>query len=111
VESHGFKSVKDARKEFVVQIERELGELKNVIQALGVGEEEEKVEEKVEETMGEEQVEKAVVEEVHMEYFPSVAPVEVPGAPGASALEGEHGKSSHPQAELVLGTDANTNIQ
>jgi len=37
-----------------------------VIQALGVGEEEEKGEEKGEEKMGEEQVEKAVVEDVHM---------------------------------------------
>ena len=64
VESHGFKAVRDARKELVVQIERELGELeKQVFQALGVGEGEVKVEEK----MDEEQVEKAVVMDVHME--------------------------------------------
>jgi len=59
-------------------------------------------EENVEETIGEEQVEKAVVEDVHMEDRPSVAYTEVPEAPGASALEGEHVESSHPQAELVL---------
>jgi len=76
VESHGFKSVRDARKELVVKIERELGELeKKVIQALGVGEE------KGEETKGEERVEKAVVEDVHMGGRPSVAPAEVSKAP------------------------------
>jgi hypothetical protein len=75
VESHGFKAVRDARKELVVQIERESGELEmKVVQALAVGKEEGNVEEKVEETMGGEQVEKAVVEVVHMEYRPSVAP-------------------------------------
>ena len=62
VESHGYKAVGDA-KELVVQIERELGELEKVFQALGVGEDEEKVEEK----MDEEQVETAVVEEILME--------------------------------------------
>ena len=68
VESHGFKAVRDARKELVVQIERELGELeKKVIQALEVGEEEGKVYEKVEEAMGEGQVGEAVVGDVHME--------------------------------------------
>ena len=37
VESYGFKAVRDARKELVVQIERELWELeKKVTQALGV---------------------------------------------------------------------------
>jgi hypothetical protein len=61
VESHGFKAVRDARKELVVQVEGELRELeKEAVQALRVGEEEEKVEEKVEETMGEEQVEKVL---------------------------------------------------
>ena len=68
VESHGFKVVRDARKELVVQIERELGELeKKVIKALEVGEEEGKVDEKVEEAMDEGQVGKAVVGDVHME--------------------------------------------
>ncbi len=48
VESYGFKDIRGARKELVVQIERQLAEVeKKVIQALGVGEEEEKVEEKV----------------------------------------------------------------
>jgi len=76
VESHGFKSVRDARKELVVQIEKELGELeKKVTQALGVGEG------KGEETKGEEQVERAVLEDVHMGGRPSVAPAEVSEAP------------------------------
>jgi len=67
VESHGFKAVGDAKKELVAQIEREFWELEQkVIQALGVGEEEVKVEEEGEEMMGEEQVEKAVVEDVHI---------------------------------------------
>ena len=73
MESHGSKAVRDARKELVVQIERELGELeRKVIQALRM--DEEKVEEKVEETMGEEQIENAGVEDVHMGYQPSVTP-------------------------------------
>ena len=68
VESHGFKAVRDARKELVVQIEWELGELeKKVFQALEVGEEEGKVDEKVEEAMDEGQVGKAVAGDVHME--------------------------------------------
>jgi len=62
------------------------------------------------ETKGEEQVEKAVVEDVHMEYHPSVAPVLVSEAPGASALEGEYVESSQPQAELLLGPKANPNF-
>ena len=53
VESCGSKAVRDARKELVVQIERELVELeKKVIQAPGVGEEEkfgETTDERVEE--------------------------------------------------------------
>jgi len=69
VESHGFKVVREARKELVAQIER-VRELEEVIQALGGGEEEKKVEEKVEETTGEEQVEKAVVEDVIWEINP-----------------------------------------
>ena len=81
MESHGFKSVRDARKELVVQIEKELGELeKKVIQALGVGEEKGE-EEKGEETKGEEQVERAVLEDVHMGGRPSVAPAEASEAP------------------------------
>lgn len=50
VESYAFKDVREARKELVVQIKRGSVELeKKVIQALGAGEEEEKVEKKVEE--------------------------------------------------------------
>ena len=60
-------------------IEIALGEPEEVMKALGVGEEEEKVEEKVGETMGEEEVEKAAVEDVHMEDRPSAEASEVPG--------------------------------
>ena len=70
VESREFKDVREARKELVVQIERESGAReKKVIQALGVGEE------KGEEAIGEGQVEKAVLEDVGDR--PSVAPTEV----------------------------------
>ena len=49
MESYGFKDVRDARKELVVQIKSESVELeKKVIQALGAGEEEKKVEEPIE---------------------------------------------------------------
>ena len=71
VEGHGFKAVREARKELVAQIERVRELEKEVIQTLRGGEEEEKVEEKVEETMGEKQVEKAVVEDVYMGDQPS----------------------------------------
>jgi len=74
VVSYGFKAVRDARKELVDKIERELE--KQVVKALVAGEEEEKVEEKVGETIDGEEVEKVVVEDVHMEDRPSVAPTE-----------------------------------
>jgi len=101
VESHGFKSVRDARKELVVQIEKELGELEQkVVQALGVGEE--KGEEgKGEETKGEEQVERAVLEDVDMGGRPSVAPAGVSEAPALI--------SSPPIRNL--GTSANPNFR
>lgn len=54
--------------------------------------------------MREGQVEKAAVEDVHMEYRPSVTLAEVSEVPG---LEGEHAEPSQPQTELVLGTNAN----
>jgi len=50
------------------------------------------------------------VEDVHIEYLPSIAPAEVSEAPGASALEGEHVESSQPQAELLVGPNANPNF-
>jgi len=53
------------------------GELKKlVVKALEAGEEEEKVEEKVGGTIDGEEDEKVVVEDVHMEDRPSVAPTE-----------------------------------
>jgi len=114
VESCGFKAVRDARKELVVKIERELGELeKKAMEALGVGEAEGKVEEKVKETMDEEDVEKAVVEDVDMGDRPSIAPAETSEAPEASILEDEHmevHESSQPQAESVLSAPASSNI-
>jgi len=44
------------------------------------------------------------------EYLPSIAPLEVSEAPGASALEGDHVESSQPQAGLLLGPNANLNF-
>jgi len=77
VESHGIKTVRDSRKELVVQIERELEELqKKVILVLGVGEEEGKVEGKVEETMGDD-----LREDVCTGDHPSVPPAGVSEAP------------------------------
>ena len=96
VESCGFKAVRDARKELVVQIEKELVELeKKVIQALGVGEQEEKAE-KVGELMDEE-VEKRMG---------SVTQV-----PEASALEAMGGSRDLPttsRIDLSQPADSNT---
>ena len=97
VESYGFKAVRDARKELVVQIEKELVELeKKVIQALGVGEQEEKAEKKVRELMDEE-VEKRMG---------SVTQV-----PEASALEAMGGSRYLPttsRIDLSQPADSNT---
>ena len=115
VESFGFKAVRDARKELVVNIERELEELeRKVVTALGVGEEEKKDEGKAEETMDEEEVEKSIVEveDVHMEDHPTAAPTEAPISPEVPALQDEHmedHESSQPQAELDLNAPANSN--
>jgi len=77
VEGYVSKAVRDTRKELVVKIERELGELeKKAMKALGVGEAEGKVEEKIKEMMDEEEVKKAVVEDTDMEDRRSVAPTE-----------------------------------
>ena len=92
VESFGFRVVRDARKELVVKIEKELEELeKKVMAALRIAEVDEKVEKPV----------------VRME----VAPVEAPQAPGVSTLQGEdmEGRdSSQPPAESVLSAPANS---
>ena len=104
MESYGFEAVRDAGRELVVQIERELVEQGRVIQALG--ECEEKIEEKIGETISEEQIKK---EDVHMEDRPSVAPMEASEASGAFVLEGGHTEiheSSQPQAESALSAPA-----
>jgi hypothetical protein len=116
VESFGFKAVRDARKELVVNIERELEELeRKVVTALGVGEEEKKIEGKVEETMDEEEIEKSIVEveDVHMEDHPTTTPTKAPMSPEVPASQDEHmedHESSQPQAESVLNAPANSNI-
>ena len=73
VDSFGLKVVRDARKELVVKIERELDELeKRVMTALGTGERKE--------GLGEEEVEKPAHGDVRMELHPAVAQVETPEA-------------------------------
>ena len=90
VESFGFKAVRDARKELVDRIERELEELeKKVTTALEVSEEERKVERRVEERIEGEEVEKEAVEDVHMEDVPLSHLFEVSEASEAPTLQGE----------------------
>jgi len=113
-ESFEFKAVRDARKELVDRIERELEELeKRVTTALEVNEDEEKVQERGEEKTKEGKVEKEAVEDVHMEDRPAVAPAEVSEASKAPTLQGEHmgnHKFSRGQAESVLSAPANSNV-
>ena len=97
VKSDGSKAVRDARKGLVVQIERVLVELeKKVMKALGVGEEEEKVE-------------KAVVGDVRMEDCSSVA--EASEIPEAASLEDMGGSQYLPTtSRIVLSQPANSDI-
>ena len=92
MESFGFKFVRDARKELVVKIEKELEGLeKKVMAALRMDEVDEKVQKPV----------------LRME----VAPVEAPQAPEAPTLQGEDMEGcdfTQPPTESALSAPANS---
>ena len=104
VDSFGLKVVRDARKELVVQIERELDGLeKKITTALGTGE--------TKEGLGEEEVEKPAHEDVRMEVHPAVAQVETPEAvkiPEAPSRKTSVWKATSPPiVESVLNAPEN----